>query len=131
MRKRAPIPKKIRDEIKAKYDGHCGYCGGKPEKLQIDHIMPLNRTNYLAKRGIGINDTSNLMPACAKCNNYKLTYSLEEFRQMLQRQIELCRQNSVNFRNAERFGMVQILKTSVVFYFEEIENESKVQEVKS
>ena len=124
--KRKPIPKAIRAEVLAKYDGHCGYCGCKPEKLQIDHVIPHARGHQYAKKGIDLDAIENLMPVCAKCNNYKISYSLEEFRQMIGRSIELCRKNSVNFRNCERFGMVLVVNdTNIVFHFEEVANDKK------
>lgn len=34
------IPKKIREQIYQKYDGHCAYCGCKLEykDMQVDHV---------------------------------------------------------------------------------------------
>ena|ERR1035437_9243131 len=118
MIKRKAIPKKIRDAVKAKCSGHCAYCGIVPEKLQVDHIIPHARSWQQAKKGVDLDAIENLLPACAPCNNYKITYSLEEFRAMLERQVELARKQSVNFRNAERFGMIEVRKTKIEFYFE-------------
>lgn len=119
MTKRKAIPKKIRDQVKAKYDGHCGYCGIKPEKLQVDHIIPHARSHQHARKGVDLDAIENLMPACAQCNNYKISYSLEEFRSLVTRQVELARKSSVNFRTAERFGLLQVKPVErVVFFFE-------------
>jgi len=47
--------------------------------------------------------------------------TLEQFRRDLGRSIELARKYSVNFRNAERFGLISINPPEkIVFYFEKI-----------
>ncbi len=58
------------------------------------------------------------MPACPSCNNYKTVLDLEEFRRGLERQVEQARKHSVNFRLAERFGLITAYETSIVFHFE-------------
>lgn len=118
MRKRKAISKAIRAQVLGRFNGLCGYCGNKPDKLQVDHVHPVCR-DY---RFVGdVNDIKNLMPSCGLCNNYKLNMTLEQFRRDLGRSIELARKYSVNFRNAERFGMVTINSMDkVVFYFEKI-----------
>jgi hypothetical protein len=60
----------------------------------------------------------NLFPACAPCNLLKSVYSLEGFRKEIGMQVERARKYSVNFRTAERFGMVQVVPVPVVFFFE-------------
>lgn len=78
--------------------------------MQVDHVHP--------KVMGGTDDPSNLLPACRPCNNYKLFFPLEQFRKMIATQIELLRRNSMNFRTAERFGLVQAMPREIVFYFE-------------
>lgn len=98
--------------IKLKYQGKCGYCGQTPEKLQIDHVIPIS--------GGGTNDETNLMPACFSCNNYKINMSLEQFRNEIGQQIYRARKQSVNFRLAERFGLVTTVDLPIIFYFEKV-----------
>lgn len=45
--------------------GRCYYCGAEvnPEKLTMDHIVPLIRGGKSVK--------SNIVPACKECNNKK------------------------------------------------------------
>jgi len=119
MRKRKTISKAVRSQVLNRFNGLCGYCGNKPDKLQVDHIIPHARGYQYERKGIDLDDISNLMPACARCNNYKISYSLEEFRTMIGRSIELARKNCVNFRNAERFALITISPMEkIVFYFE-------------
>lgn len=79
-------------------------------KLHIDHIKPV--------QGGGTNDPANLMPACASCNNYKMSWSLDDFRDNIASQVRRARTYSVNFRLAEKYGLIQTLIKPIVFYFE-------------
>ena len=49
--------------IKAAYNGRCAYCGVKPTKLTIDHVVPLSKN--------GTHTPENLVPACPFCNYSK------------------------------------------------------------
>ena len=68
----------------------------------------------------------NLVPAYAPCNLLKTTYSLEMFRTQVSLQVERGRRSSVNFRTAERFGLIQVVNKPVVFWFEQYKRESEV-----
>lgn len=111
---RERIPAQVRKSILAKYDFHCGYCGIKPKVLHVDHIIPLAHSR-------GTNEPSNLMPACPSCNNYKATFDLEQFRQQLGQQVRRAREHNINFRLAERFGLIEVKEQPIVFYFEKVE----------
>jgi len=78
--------------------------------MQVDHIHPRSCG--------GGNEIENLNPACRLCNNFKAVWSLEEFRRNLAQQVERARKYSINFRNAERFGLVQVVSSEIVFHFE-------------
>ena len=74
------FPRKIREQVYAKCNGHCAYCGCELDikDMQVDHVFP--------KFGIerdGIDDIDNLMPSCRQCNFYKSANSLEGFRHIL------------------------------------------------
>jgi hypothetical protein len=62
----------------------------------------------------------NLMPACPSCNNYKMSLQLETFRRELAESVRKARDYSVNFRFAERFGLVEVKEQPIVFYFERV-----------
>ena len=131
------LTKKQRGEVFAKSDGRCWYCGCElPEKgWHADHVEPVIRET------IPVRDTSNspyshklvqtgdcykperdtienIVPACAPCNLFKATFTVDEFRRELEAQIERARRSSVNFRTAERFGLLEVTKAPVVFWFE-------------
>lgn len=116
---RKAIPKATRELVKARFGGRCGYCGHLPKVLHIDHVKPYNHESYYERQGgPDPHRIENLMPACAACNNYKMTHSLEMFRSELGEQIKRVREHSVNFRLAERFGLIELREKPIVFYFE-------------
>lgn len=104
------IKPELRIRVKAKYPGRCGYCGVETSKIHIDHIKPVAHG--------GQSTFENLMPSCFGCNNYKLVWSVEEFRTNIAAQIERSRKANINFRLAERFGLIEITGKPVIFYFE-------------
>lgn len=57
--RRKPIPKKIREQVYQKCNGHCAYCGCELEykDMQVDHATSVFYYN-------GTNDIDNLLPAC-------------------------------------------------------------------
>jgi len=136
------LSKKQRQEVWDKSAGICWYCGDKlPDKgWHADHIKPVRRT--LSKKsykdcGFGKvpesiqslmnndgmqspqNDAiENIVPACAPCNLFKSVFSIEEFRIEIALQVDRARRQSVNFRTAERFGLIEVRPAKVVFWFE-------------
>jgi 5-methylcytosine-specific restriction endonuclease McrA len=135
------MKKELRTKIYNKCDGHCAYCGTDItiKQMQIDHVFPKNSKHYLdyppqtitsywgtmiAPKISDIDDESNLLPSCRRCNNYKSSFYLEEFRYELKLQIQRARKQSVNFRNAERFGLLKVIEKPIIFYFEK-ESESE------
>lgn len=51
---------KIRDEI---FQNECAYCGDKENKLQMEHLIMFNRSEY------GLHHPGNIVPVCSKCNS--------------------------------------------------------------
>jgi 5-methylcytosine-specific restriction endonuclease McrA len=51
------------EEIQTAYDYCCAYCGIRPEKLTMDHVIPLSKGGNHTK--------SNIVPACRSCNSRK------------------------------------------------------------
>ncbi len=101
----------LRNKVKNKYGGKCAYCGcSLNDKFHIDHLSP-------KFKGID-NSFNNLMPACPRCNLWKKSYSLEEFRKQIEMQVVRARKYSKNFRLAEDFELISTTGKKVVFYFE-------------
>jgi 5-methylcytosine-specific restriction endonuclease McrA len=109
------------------FGGRCAYCGCvlKDESgkyMQIDHIKPIRR-NYLKNNSLfPENDNEeNLFPACPKCNNYKYSMNIEEFRNEIRRSNEKLKVYA-SFNNAVRFGMIEIKQWDGLFWFEKFGN---------
>ncbi len=136
------LSKKQREELKQKFGGRCAYCGCElPDKgWHADHVeAALRKWEYGERQANGIrkiiysgeywrpeNDALiNMFPACAPCNLFKASFSIEKFREEIAEQAERARLYSVNFRTAERFGQIQITPSPVVFWFERYQ--SKVE----
>jgi hypothetical protein len=57
-------------------------------------------------------------PACRSCNHRKGASSVESFRQQVERFLLILERDSVTYRNAVRFGLVQPKPQKIVFFFE-------------
>lgn len=121
---------KQRKALLAKYDGHCAYCGCVLGKgWHADHLKPCIRiTTDQWGRPLPAalhrfikperNCVSNMMPACQPCNNSKHSYSLEGWRDVLQRSAQIARRATSTFKAGERFGIITVTEKPIVFYFE-------------
>lgn len=137
------LTRKHRERLRMKFGGRCAYCGCVlPEKgWHADHVQAVLRKSErcmkAAEKGIFRLKTTgevfrpeadcpeNIFPSCAPCNLLKTTYSLEMFRKQVSLQVERGRRSSVNFRTAERFGLISVVNKPVVFWFEQYEGENK------
>lgn len=131
------LTKKQRKEVWEKSGGKCWYCGvDLPDKgWHADHmeaviretaIIRVNSNSRYSHKTVctgGMlrpekHDISNIVPACAPCNLFKSTFGVEFFRKEIELQVERARRSSVNFRTAERFGLIEVKTVPVVFWFE-------------
>lgn len=121
--KRRKLTKSERKIVYDKCAGHCAYCGCEItiQQMQVDHVDPIS---------ISEDDSlGNMLPACRSCNYYKGAELLETFRRYIERFPDTLSRDSVTYRNAVRFGMVEPKPHKVVFYFERMEvlaNEPKM-----
>ena len=107
-----------RDLIRSKFGGRCAYCGTPIEPgrsgdnaLQIDHVHP----RHLG----GTDDVGNLVPACRRCNHYKKTFSVEEFRRELSLIPVRLAASQPTFRLAQRHGLIIVNDTPPTFLVDE------------
>lgn len=129
------LSKLQRAAVFAMFDGHCAYCGiVLTEKgWHADHVEPIYRQMTYVKGTEGRPSrfvhkgacykpenerNDNYFPACRRCNLHKSNYGLEDWRRYLERSAEILRNNYSTFRAAERFNLVAVAETKVVFYFE-------------
>ena len=120
---RKSIPKKIRQRIYDKYNGHCAYCGCQLEykDMQVDHIDSVYRAEY---HGEEVDESiENYMPSCRACNFYKSTFSIEAFRNNIQNVLIRKLQKDFNYKMLIKYGMIHESFKPVVFYFEQVESE--------
>ncbi len=112
--------KATRQRIYDKYHGHCAYCGAEIalKGMHVDHLQPAMRHLIGAH---GSDDESNLMPSCARCNLWKRSYTLEEFRNEIYATIPRLRMRSPQYRLALDFHQIEELGEDVKFYFEKAE----------
>lgn len=119
MIKRRKLTKEERIEVYKKTDGHCAYCGCELQykDMQVDHVVPLNGWKVQ-----GADEIENMLPACRSCNHYKNRMPLESFRKMVENMPAVLMRDSVTYKNAVRFGLVNPTPHKVVFYFEKMKN---------
>ena len=115
----------MRTHIHQKYNGHCAYCGKEItlKQMQVDHIIPLFRNDSEDQvkkwgRTKGAETMDNLNPACARCNRWKSTYTLEQFREEIQKQTERLALRNSGYRMAKDFGLIKEDQTDIKFYYE-------------
>lgn len=110
--KRRRLSKAERKKVYEKCNGHCAYCGCDItlKNMQVDHVKALHVG--------GVDDISNMLPACRSCNHYKSTLGIEDFRKCLEGLHDRTLRNYVNYRTLFRFGIIEQSKKRILFYFE-------------
>jgi 5-methylcytosine-specific restriction endonuclease McrA len=121
------ISKEVRQIVYNKCGGHCAYCGGviTMKQMQVDHIEPYWHTlteQQASKSKIkkGSNNLDNLNPSCARCNKWKSTYTLEQFRNVIETSLDRLKRDTPNFRLARDYNLLTITNIPVIFYFEKL-----------
>jgi hypothetical protein len=125
--KRKTIPKKVREAVYQKYDGHCAYCGKElePKGWQLDHLIPVQRERFKKYSEEELECLENYMPACRRCNHYKRAHSLEVFRKYIEEiPAKLYRDNYI-YKVGLDYGLVEAHERKIKFYFEWIEEIEK------
>lgn len=114
-----------RQNVYDKYDGKCAYCGCNItlKTMQVDHIKP-KWHNISEEKAIfygiekGSDDYDNLLPSCRRCNKWKSTFSIDQFRGEIIIQLERLDKYSPNYRLARDYGLIKETPIDVLFYFE-------------
>lgn len=108
---RKPIPKSIRSDVYAMFDGRCAYCG-KPltsKQMRVDHVIPVYDG--------GPNDISNFMPSCQDCNNIKGAADIENLRETVSHFIETIKKD-IRYRMLLAYGLIQETPHEIEFLYE-------------
>ena len=126
-KKRMKNTKIDRKYVYDKCNGRCAYCGKELtiKQMQVDHIEPHWHTlteDQARRAGLkkGSHDLENLNPSCSRCNKWKSTYSLEMFREVIQKSIDRLERDTPNFRLAKDYNLINLTGNYVVFYFEKM-----------
>jgi hypothetical protein len=80
------INKKLREQVRQKYNGLCAYTGTELlPNWQVDHVSPLRRNWWLnnSARCENNHKIENMIPTQRIINNYKHSMELEEFRNFM------------------------------------------------
>jgi uncharacterized protein (TIGR02646 family) len=103
----------IRQTVFDKFDGHCAYCGKEItlKEMQVEHFIPRNMG--------GTNNFVNLFPSCRRCNFYKHTLMLGEFRKLIQT-LKNRVSNQFIVKIAIDYGILKLNEWDGLFYFEKV-----------
>lgn len=115
--------KKLREEVRLKYNNHCAYCG---DELQhgwhVDHIEPIIRNWTKGTCEKPENDiVENCNPSCPSCNIQKNNHTIEQFRAKIKQFINSLNLYSNQYKIAKKYGLVAETQFDVKFYFELLE----------
>lgn len=126
--KRKTIPKKVREAVYNKYDGHCAYCGKElePKGWQLDHLIPVQRERFKKYSEEEIECFENYVPSCRRCNHYKRAHSLEVFRKYIEEIPAKLYRDSYIYKVGLDYGLVEAHEHKIKFYFEWLEENEKV-----
>ena len=116
--------KQTREAVRLKYENRCAYCGCDLGKMfHVDHIEPHLHTwseSDCKRHGLkkGSDSIENMNPSCARCNRWKSTFSIEDFRKEIGEQLNRLYKYHANYRLAFDYGLLIENKEPVKFYFE-------------
>lgn len=124
---RKAIPKKIREAVYNKYNGHCAYCGKElaPKGWQLDHLIPYQRERWKKYSEEEIECFENYMPACRRCNHYKRAHSLEVFRRYIKEIPEKLKETNYIYKVGLDYEIIEEHPWNGLFYFEWLEKNCK------
>lgn len=116
------LTKAQRAIVRAKYDGHCAYCGVTlPERWHVDHLEAVQRMDWIGGPALKPENhrMDNFMPACVPCNLSKGPMPLEEWRKWIAGHVNSLNAHHSIYRTVKSFGLVIETGASVNFYFEQ------------
>lgn len=124
---RKVIPKKMREAVYNKYEGHCAYCGKKIEykEMQVDHLIPVQRERFKRYSEEEIECFENYMPSCRRCNHAKRSYSLTNFRKFIEEIPRKLRERNYIYKVGLDYNLIEPHEQKIKFYFEKVENEKQ------
>ena len=86
---------RIKKEV---FGNRCAYCNGMNQKLQIEHLIMFNRTEY------GLHHPGNVVPSCKDCNKrLKVNKKFITWQEQLKR---ICNEKNQNDQYQERLKKI-------------------------
>lgn len=111
----------LREEVAEKTYGRCAYCGKELGAVfHLDHVMPKSRG--------GADIKSTLLAACSRCNFWKKSFTLDEFREEIRAQISRLTRDSAPFRLAWDFDRIVESPRPLSFFFEKMDPPLEIEE---
>ena len=103
------------------------------KQMQVDHIQPHWHTiteQESKKYNItkGSHNIENLNPSCSRCNKWKSTYDLEQFRKVIETSLMRLNRDTPNFRLARDYGLLTETPKQIKFY---LKNECKCKNTRT
>ena len=122
---RKAIPKKTREAVYNKYNGHCAYCGKvlEPKGWQLDHLIPVQRERFGRYTEEQIECFDNYVSSCRTCNHYKRAHSLETFRRYIEEIPKKLGRDNYIYKIGKNYGLIEEHPHKIKFYFELAEEE--------
>ena len=123
--KRKAIPKKVREAVYQKYNGHCAYCGKEItyKEMQVDHLIPIQRERFGRYTEEQIECFENYIPSCRRCNHAKRSFSLENFRKFVEEIPRKLRERNYIYKVGLDYGLIEEHPRKIKFYFEMLKEE--------
>ncbi|MCH8032460.1 MAG: HNH endonuclease [Bacteroidetes bacterium] len=104
---------KIREII---FEGRCAYCGKRDSKLQVDHLIMFNRTQF------GLHHPGNIVPSCSKCNN-RSKHSSGSYNNWEDHLSFICERNEEPHKFHERWKKIKLHITEGEFAYPKLTEE--------
>ena len=95
---------RIKNEV---FGNRCAYCNGINQKLQIEHLIMFNRTEY------GLHHPGNVVPSCSDCNKrHKKNKEYVTWQEQLRR---ICKEkNQENQYEIRLKKLINTLKMKII-----------------
>ena len=97
-----------RNELSAKTNDRCGYCGEPLKKgWHKDHMEPIERFAAAGMKYPERDNDDNLIASCRPCNINKHCMSIEQFRDAIKQYVTSLNKRMVQYQMAKKYGLIR------------------------
>jgi|GEM_PF-800835 len=107
---------KIRDEI---FGGECAYCGVKGQKLTMDHLIMMNRTDF------GLHHPGNVVPTCSSCQKRSRKEGTNTYNSWVDHLSYICKKNNDKSKFHDRWKRISDYITTGEYKYPSLSDEEK------